>query len=555
MRDTTNQTEEEFQLKEKISESVAYGFSKGKGEAKEGLAVSERFFPGIRHKGRMYWGIHHKNRFIPGVPWCGRFIPGLMTRRGFFPGLAMGDGFTLGIIAAGVFMPGIVHGGSFVPGMEREGRFIPGSFNASRQFIPGRFMRGAFECGLMNNKGFSPIAYETFAPAQAKLLLKEDTGLTSVPRTARVGGLPIRGVVCGTFADGLAYLPNGLATTGGVVIGGLGSKDDVTTLDTQQRLGDYGLDIEDPNDLGSLLGTDGIVEKLEKRLDDFLPGSALGETAQSAMGALADAMEDMAEGRNRLIDDLNQGWADYWNGLLNNNAGGMIAGAGSGTKDAANGVAGAIGGAKLGIAIGGLVGGPVGAVLVGFLGTILGGAGAYLGATEGSSVEGKVADWIVGALVWIWHQIAGEDKKKEEKPKEEKKAGTSQPGEDGTGDDRGGLIFNPARPIGPYISRRKTVIEIDHGESGMMPIVDVEKAPVRIIMTDTGAMLIVDYAALRRMIATNPDRRVAVGLNPVTGATILMPGRVSWGQVYEQSKMPWWLEKVGHPIEEGQAAA
>lgn len=44
------------------------------------------------------------------------------------------------------------------------------------------------------------------------------------------------------------------------------------------------------------------------------------------------------------------------------------------------------------------------------------------------------------------------------------------------------------------IARRPASAKGGHGEAGAMPIVGTQKAPVRIIMTDTGAMLIVDYA-------------------------------------------------------------
>ncbi len=371
--------------------------------------------------------------------------------------------------------------------------------------------------------------------------------------------MPIRGVVIGTLPDALVYLPDGLATTLGVIIGGLGPEDDLTALDPLQQLGDFGFEIEDPNDLGNLLGTDGIIDRLEKRLDGMLPGQALGGSGQSAMGALADAMEGMNQGQNQLIDSLNQGWADYWNNLLGSNAGGMVAGAGKGLQQAgrtggwvAGGAGGMMAGFKAGAAIGTVIGGPAGTVIGGIAGAVLGAAGAYKGSEEGASLGGKIVDWIADAfgtaadaVTTAWHALFGGEKKKEEK----KDGPSSEPGEDGQ-EGAGGLVFNPVKPIGPYISRKKAVIEIDHGESGSMSTIHTDKAPVRITMTDTGAMLIVDYAALQKLLVTNPERGVSVGLNPLTGTTILIPGNIEWKAVYEQSKMPWWLEKVGHPIEQ-----
>lgn len=541
---------------EKLLDSAAYRVHKNDDDAKEGLLVSGRWYAGVRYGDRIYWGLHQKNRFVPGVTWCGRFIPGLMTRRGFFPGITTKDRFTLGVIVSGVFMPGVVHGGNFVPGVERDGRFIPGCFNASRQFVPGRFHGGVFESGFVTSHGFEPAPYEPLKPANLHALTKEGFGLTRLTRTTRAGGLPIRGVVIGTLPDALVYLPDGLATTLGVILGGLGPKDNLPTLDPLQRLGEFGFDIDDPNDPGSILGTDGIVEKLEKRLDDFLPGAALGESELSPMGALADAMEGMSQGENQAIDALNQGWADYWNGLLGSNPGGMIAGAGPGAKNAgrvggwaAGGLSGMMAGFKAGASLGSAIGGPFGTAIGGIAGAVLGAAGAVEGGKEGASLGGKIVDFIVD----LWHAIFGGGEKKEEKDKKEgekKGGGTQQPGEDGQEGDGAGLIFNPVKPIGPYISRKKAVVEIDHGESGAFSTVERHKAPVRITMTDTGAMVVVDYAALRKMIVSNPERGVVVGLNPLSGQTIVIPGKVSWSEIYEQSKMPWWLEKVGHPLEE-----
>lgn len=540
--------------RELISDGVVYETRKGDKGEQEGLLVSGRWYPGLRRHGRMFWGLKQKNRFIPGVAWCGRFIPGLMTRRGFFPGIATDDGFTLGVIVAGIFMPGVVHGGNFAPGVERNGRFHPGCFNASRQFVPGRFVDGAFQSGFVTNRGFEPAPYEPLPASLTRELTKEGFGLARLTRVSRVGGIPIRGVVIGTLPDALVYLPDGLATTAGAILGGLGPTDDLTPLDPLQRLGDLGFELSDPNDPGNVFGTNGIVERLEKWLDDFVPGAALGENGLSAMGALADAMEGMAKGQNQLIDSLNQGWADYWNGLLGSDPGGMVAGAGPGAKNAgrtagwaAGGLSGMLAGFKTGAGAGTLVGGPVGTFIGGVAGAVLGAAGAIEGGKEGAEIGGKIVDFFVD----LWHAIFGGGENKDKKQKDEKKGGsTSQPGEDGQEGAATGLIFNPVKPIGPYISRKKAVIEIDHGESGAIPTVERQKAPIRITMTDTGAMAIVDYAALRKMIVTNPERGVAVGINPLSGETIVIPGKADWSSIYEQSKMPWWLEKVAHPLEE-----
>jgi hypothetical protein len=415
-------------------------------------------------------------------------------------------------------------------------------------------MRGVFESGLIRDEVFLPAPYESYPAASVAALAREGYGLKSLGKTARVGGLLVRGVVAGPFADIAAYLPFGLATTGGVIAGGLGPKDDLAALDLEQELGDHGLDVEDPNDLGNLLGTKGTVERIEKSLDDLLPGGALGGSRQSPMGNLAEALEGMNEGKNRLLDELNSGWTDYWNSMLGS-AGGLIMGssdrsrAGKAAGILAVGVGGMVAGMKAGMAAGGAVAGPLGAAVGGFLGAV----GGMPAGEDGTTIGGKVVEFVVGALLYVWHAIVGSDEKKDDEKKKEgekkKDKGAEQPGEDGGDDGAGGLIFARPKPIGPYISRRKAVIEIDHGESGSFSTVKTERAPIRIIVTDTGAMSVVDYAALRKTVVTSPETGIAVGLNALTGETIYIPGKIDWSAAYEQSKMPWWMDKVGHPLE------
>ena len=554
-----------------LSATVSYQFREGKGgRTGEGLVASERWYPGIRFNDRFFSGLHQKNRFVPGIIWCGRFIPGLLTQWGFFPGLSVNESFTPGVVVAGVFMPGIVRGNYFVPGIVSEQNFLPGCFTASQGFVPGRFRNGLFESGLMKEGIFKPTADEAISPKEAHALPREGYGLKTVERFDRVGGLPIRGVVLGAFPDAVAVLPYGMATNHGVIIGGLGCNDDLVVLDPLQKLGDFGFEVEDPNDPGKLLGTDGMVERAENSLNKMLPGNSLGGSAQSVMGDLADAMAGLSEGANKLIDGLNQGWEDYWSSVLGSNPGGMIAGGDSKGKGndtargigktvgwSAGGLAGMSGGLFAGLQLGAKIGGGFGAIVGGVVGAVLGAAGVITGGETGAELGGQVVGWFVEQAATIWHAIFGggeeKDKSSEKEKEKPKDKGTSEPGEEEREGGTGIIFNNPVKPLGPYISRRKTVIEVDHGESEIGSVIKTGKAPIRIIVTDTGAMAIVNYEALRQAVVTNPDRRVAVGLNPLTGGSVYIPGRISWNQVYEQSKMPWWLEKVGHPVEPGEA--
>lgn len=547
-----------------LSDTVIYRFREtGDGPTGEGLLASGRFYPGIKYNGRIFYGVHQKNRFIPGIFWCDRFIPGLMTRRGFFPGLAVNSTFTPGIVATGVFMPGIVRGASFIPGLfSNQEHFQPGCFTTNRGFVPGRFTRQGFECGLMADGEFRATAYEVLSTRDAHALHEGGYGLSKVRWLAPIGGLPIRGMVIGSFADAVAYLPYGMATDQGVILGGLKKreglepKEVLSALDLEQELGDAGFEVHDPKDPGQLLGTDGLIEKIEKRIDDFSPGSGVGDSGFAPGARLADAMEGMNAGENKLIDGLNQGWTDYYSSLLGANAGGMIAGSASadvpGLGKAVGGLSGAYSGAKGGMAIGAFAG-PIGVVVGGVVGMI---GGAVLGvATNGGDT---IVDTVVGVAEAVWGFFAGifgggekkEEKKTEDKPKNGK---TAQPGEDGLGEGSTGAVTNrPVKPLYPYISRRKTVIEIDHGEAGGVSTVDYEEPAIRIIRTDTGAMSVVNFEALRKMLISNPDRRAVVGLNPVTGESVYIPGRISVKEAYEQSKAPWYMNPAVQPAPEMQ---
>lgn len=173
-----------------LSKTVSYQYIEQKGrKTQEGLLANARWYPGARVKGRFYYGLRQEKRFIPGIVWCQRFIPGVVSRRGFLPGLVNSAGFTPGVIAAGAFVPGVVRGNFFVPGIVSERRFLPGAFTNTRQFVPGRFMRGRFENGVLEDTHFIPLPCEKMAPRTAHALLQDGYGIGKIRRFEALGGV------------------------------------------------------------------------------------------------------------------------------------------------------------------------------------------------------------------------------------------------------------------------------------------------------------------------------------------------------------------------------
>jgi len=316
--------------KEPISETVFYQYKEVNGKrTDEGLIASGRYYPGVLVHNRFYYGLHRNERFIPGIIWNESFVPGLVTKRGFFPGIVTNKGFQFGIIATGIFMPGIVVGSNFVPGLVRGDHFIPGCHTNEGHYLHGRFLKGLFECGVVDSKTRSFIStnYETIQPKVAIDLIKEGYGIKKVRRYETIGGIPLSGVGQGVFNGGIGILPSGFITNKWTIIGGLpNNKKDLPHADIRHELEELGLDTSD-------LGVEGWSstqdewEGLAYGLIDGAPGNLFGD-GRGDGNALVGALDALGKGESGLIESLNRDYNEYWGSVIDSikSIGGMIHG-------------------------------------------------------------------------------------------------------------------------------------------------------------------------------------------------------------------------------------
>lgn len=500
-----------------LSKQVSYHYKEENGKrTDEGLMASDRFYPGVLVNRRFYSGVHHKNRFLPGFVACGRFIPGLVTKRGFFPGLATANSFQPGIIAMGVFMPGIVEGENFVPGISNAHGFLPGSFTTDSKFMPGRFVNGHFECGIIDGHNFIPEGNDRLVPRDAHALTLEGYGLAKVRRYEPIGGLPITGVVVGYTGNMPSFVPDGLMTNAGVILGGLYGKENIPTLDPDAALEQLGIEVDEA---GDLLDLDNRFDEMTNDLSDGLFNPFTFEQSRTS---LEEALEQLGQGENELIDKMNNDQAEYWTNVFGRNAGGMISGTGGtnspqgwNSDEFAKRVgAGAVSGASGGL-LGGIMGGPAGM----FVGGVIGGVtGAFTGAAEYVVERGIEA---IGTLF----------------------GGTSTPdGEDGDGN---GFYIQPQHaPLGASVTR-DTVLTIKQEGLGVGG-----RSAITISQTDAGALVVINYAEMAFAARNSADRRINLRLNLLTGnATLITPLTISQHDRVGRAMHQMYENLVTHPLE------
>ncbi len=161
-----------------------------------------------------------------------------------------------------------------------------------------------------------------------------------------------------------------------------------------------------------------------------------------------------------------------------------------------------------------------------------------LGTATGMETGVEVGAWIGGAVydvgeffVNVIHSIFG--------------GGTSA-SEDGEGDDGTSIITDrPVKPLMPYFSTRKTLIEFDRGDTDVF---NIYATPIKLTWSDTGAMVIVNYRALKQRMRGTGRCGHAV-LNPLTGeVSFYLPSIASWDEVYDESRVPWQIETVARPL-------
>lgn len=290
-----------------------------------------------------------------------------------------------------------------------------------------------------------------------------------------------------------------------------------------------GFDVNKDSDIEDELGDEGVVEGW---LDDLMPTGPQNGDHASLAAVLAEALAQLEKGENKLIDALNEANCDYWNEFVHgHNPRGLIAA--GGTSGNANGTqgennqAGWRKEAEKWVA-GGIV------VLAAAIGGLFGGGGAAAGAAVGEVLGEEYADDIVDVVLDF--------------------LGLGAPVSDDTGTTGSAAGYmphtHPAGVLMPTIKRKvmmeftQNIMDDDDG-----PATGQNFSTARVVQTDTGAMVIVNFSELAQAARLSGERGVSVGLNPLTGTAILIPGKIDGQAIYESAQMSYWLNPVGRPLE------
>jgi len=71
---------------------------------------------------------------------------------------------------------------------------------------------------------------------------------------------------------------------------------------------------------------------------------------------------------------------------------------------------------------------------------------------------------------------------------------------------------------------------------------------IKIIQTDTGATMVVDYDQLREAMLAGPEEGITIGLSPLTGETIsVIPGAVDPKAKFGHLLKQWYLNPKVNP--------
>jgi len=503
----------------KISETVSYQYRMVNGKNySEGLIASGRYYPCVKMNDRFYFGIHRNERFVPGIIWNQSFIPGIVTKSGFFPGIATDSGFQFGIIAFGAFISGIIVGNNFVPGLARDNHFIPGCYTNQGDFALGRVFRRSFDSGVVDSRtrNFIFTDHEAIRTKVASSLVKEGFGISNVRRYEAIGGIPIAGMIKGAFHEDICICSSGIMTSKWMIIGGLpyntngdGISFDKKYLPHADQLSDIiealGGDTSGLSDVGWASRQDEW-ENLANGLTEGRPGNAFGSAVDNFQDILINGLNALGKGTSDLIDGLNRDYEEYWGNMIAGiqGAGGMTHGDGGG------------------------------------------GAGGAGGGTSVSKSDDKMTDSVVVfkggptlillILLEFIFRPGGDTSLKEVNPPSQPSGGSPSP--DVSGDDEGG------------VSEGNVIVG---GTKGLRPIEvkdpSKKESGIKVVQTDTGAIMVVDYDQLRDATANGPEEGMIIGLSPLTGETInVIPGKVDPKARFGQLLKQWYLNPIINPI-------
>lgn len=505
--------------KELISDQVYYLYNQENYRGKrthEGLVANDRFYPCVKAGNCFIFGISVGDRFLPGIIWMGHFIPGVISQRGFMPGIFTDGGFQPGVINGGCFMPGIVKDSYLVPGVSQGNNFIPGCYTTDRKFAPGRLWDSSFECGVIDGENFRHTGVKQLGAKAIQGLFTERSGIQRRYHNAQMGGIPIYGTIIGIMDDRPWYIPKGLVTNKGAILGGLRMHNDqlidkhILTVDFEAILEQIGLKKDGPLDS---LGEKGqkVLDEVQEWMDHVMGkvitgGSGSYHSSTPDFGdAMGKAFEELGQGTSELIDNINKASQDYWNSAADHykGSGGWVAG-----NDGSEGSCGeskndwsAANSAAVGAVIGGGLGVSAGLGTVSDL-TAMSTADISLVANAGQA--GAFAGGFLGLLVYLVYDGI--------------KHGKETPVEGATGSG-GSPPPGSKAPDEEGHGSNSTVIG---GWGGMKPIEiknPNDPQAYKFVNTEEGKVLVVNRDELKKALRRT-SKGTNFGLNMLTGATI-----------------------------------
>lgn len=223
-------------------------------------------------------------------------------------------------------------------------------------------------------------------------------------------------------------------------------------------------------------------ENLANGLTEGKPGNAFGSAVDNCQDVLIDGLNALGKGTSDLIDGLNRDYEEYWADITAGiqGAGGMTHGNdGAGDPDKKNNDEGISDEEAIGIGITGIL--------------------------AGEAVK-RAMPYVFAPAIFILYvgsMFSGCDTIKEVKPpKKDNNApgGANAPVGDEGGVDEGNVI------IGGWKGLKPIHVE-DPSKKG---------SGIKVVQTDTGVIMVVDYDQLRDAMATGPEEGIIIGLNPLT---------------------------------------
>ena len=387
----------------------------------------------------------------------------------------------------------------------------------------------SFDSGVVDSRtrNFIFTDHEAIRTKAASSLVKEGFSISNVRRYEAIGGIPIAGMIKGAFDEDICICSSGIITNKWMIIGGLpyNSKGDGISFDKKylphaDQLSDIiealGGDTSGLSDEGWASKQDEW-ENLANGLTEGRPGNALGRAVDNFQDVLIDGLNALGKGSSDLIDGLNRDYEDYWANITAGiqGAGGMTHGDGAGgaggtsgsTSDGSHGAGGSHSG-----------GGQVSKEEIDAFNELLGHVVIHAAIHAAFGWPGLII-WTIGTEV-------------------ESDSGGESLGTNVSDGDEGDV--NEGNVLTGGWKGLKTIEVKDPSK---------KESGIKVVLTDTGVIMVVDYDQLRDAMATGPEEGMIIGLNPLTGETInIIPGEVDPKARLGQLLRQWYLNPKVNPM-------